>query len=90
MVCNPSGGRVTAGEVHAQTSTVLKLRHSLGQAGRTHQGGVLMLWTVFMLFMAVWMLGMVLEFGARAIQIVLVVSLMALLLRLIFRRTSFS
>jgi hypothetical protein len=54
------------------------------------QGGVLMLWTVFMLFMAVWMLGMVLEFGARAIQIVLVVSLMALLLRLIFRRTSFS
>lgn len=49
-----------------------------------------MLWTVFMLFMAVWMLGMVLEFGARAIQIVLVVSLMALLLRLIFRRTSFS
>lgn len=49
-----------------------------------------MLWTVFEILMVVWMLQMVLDFGASAIPIVLVVSLTALLLRLIIRRTSFS
>jgi hypothetical protein len=42
-----------------------------------------MLWTVFMFLMVVWMLKMVLDFGAGAIPIVLAVSLTALLLRLI-------
>jgi hypothetical protein len=42
-----------------------------------------MLWTVFKVLMVVWMLKMVLDFGASAIPIVLAVSLTALLLRLI-------
>ena len=46
-----------------------------------------MLWTVFKLLIVVWMLQMVLHFGAPAIPVVLVVSLTALLLRLVMRRT---
>jgi hypothetical protein len=49
-----------------------------------------MLWTIFKVLMVVWMLKLVLDVGASAIPIVLVVSLTALLLRLIIRRTSFS
>jgi hypothetical protein len=49
-----------------------------------------MLWTVFKALMVVWMLKMVLDFGASAIPIVLAVSLTALLLRLIIRRTPLS
>jgi len=49
-----------------------------------------MLWTVFKLLILVWMLQMVLHFGVRAIPVVLVVSLTALLLRLVIRRTLFS
>lgn len=41
-----------------------------------------MLWTVFKVLMVVWMLKMVLDFGASAIPIVLAVPLTALLLRL--------
>ncbi len=49
-----------------------------------------MLWTVFKLLIVVWMLQMVLQFGASAIPVVLVVSLTALLLRLVIRRTFLS
>jgi hypothetical protein len=49
-----------------------------------------MLWTLFKLLVVVWMLRMVLHFGASAIQVVLVVSLVVMLLRLVVRRTSFS
>jgi len=49
-----------------------------------------MLWTVFKLLIVVWMLQMVLQFGASAIPVVLVVSLTALLLRLVIRRTLLS
>jgi hypothetical protein len=55
-----------------------------------HPGGALMLWTVFKLLFVVWMLQMVLHFGESAIQVVLVVSVTALLLRLIVRRAFFS
>jgi hypothetical protein len=40
-----------------------------------------MLWTVFKIFMVVWMLQMIFRFGGSAIQVVLVVSFAALLLR---------
>jgi hypothetical protein len=46
-----------------------------------------MLWTVFKILMVVWMLQMVLQFGGRAIPLVFVISLGALLL-LIIRRVS--
>jgi hypothetical protein len=49
-----------------------------------------MLWTLFKILMVGWMLQMVLHFGGSAIPTLLVVSLAALLLRLIVRRTSFS
>jgi hypothetical protein len=49
-----------------------------------------MLWTVFEFFVVVWMLRMVLHFGASAIPVVLVASLAVMLLRLVVRRTSFS
>jgi hypothetical protein len=48
-----------------------------------------MLWTVFKFLMVVWMLNMVLQFGASAIPIVLVISLTALLLRVMIRHISF-
>ena len=47
-----------------------------------------MLWTVFKIFMLVWMLQMVLHFGGSALPVVLVISLAALLLRVILRRPS--
>ncbi len=47
-----------------------------------------MLWTVFKIFMVVWMLQMVFRFGGSAIQVVLVVSFVALLLRLGIPRAS--
>jgi hypothetical protein len=87
---NPAAGLRRAGELGVQESTVLKLKTLTGQTGQTHQGGGLMLWTLFKILMVVWMLQMVLQFGGSAIPTVLVVSLAALLLRLIFRRTSFS
>jgi hypothetical protein len=49
-----------------------------------------MLWTLFKLLIIVWMAQMVLRFGGIAIQVVLVVSLAALLLRQIIRRLSFN
>ena len=48
-----------------------------------------MLWTVFKSLMVVWMLQLVLRFGGSAIQVVLVASLAALLLRLGIPRISF-
>jgi hypothetical protein len=65
-------------------------RTPTGKAGQTHQGGGLMLRTLFKILMVVWMLQMILQFGGSAIPIVLVLSLAALLLRLIVRRTSLS
>jgi hypothetical protein len=49
-----------------------------------------MLWTVFKFLIVVWMLQMVLQFGGSAVHVLFAVSLAALLLRLIIRRTSFS
>jgi hypothetical protein len=49
-----------------------------------------MLWTIFKIFMVVWMLELVLRFGGSAIQIVLVVSFAALLLRLAIPGTYFN
>ncbi len=49
-----------------------------------------MLWTVFKFLIVVWMLQMVLQFGGSAVHVLFAVSLTALLLRLIIRRTSFS
>jgi hypothetical protein len=49
-----------------------------------------MLWTVFKIFTVVWMLQLVFRFGGSAIQLVLVVSLAALLLRLGIPHTSFN
>jgi hypothetical protein len=46
-----------------------------------------MLWTVFKILVVVWMLQMVLQFGGRAIPLVLAISFAALLL-FIIRRTS--
>jgi Family of unknown function (DUF5670) len=48
-----------------------------------------MLWTVFKIFVVVWMLQLVFRFGGNAIQLVLVVSLAALLLRLGIPHASF-
>jgi hypothetical protein len=49
-----------------------------------------MFWTLFKVLFVVWMLQMVLEFGANALRLIVVVSLVALALRLIIRRTSFN
>lgn len=49
-----------------------------------------MLWTVFKILFVVWMLQLVLQFGASVLPLVLVVSMVALLLRLISTRTSFN
>ncbi len=49
-----------------------------------------MLWTVFKVFIVVWMLQLVFRFGGNAIQLVLTVSLAALLLRIGVPRTSFN
>jgi hypothetical protein len=46
-----------------------------------------MLWTVFKIFVVVWMLQLVFRFGGNALQPVLVVSLAALLLRMGIPRT---
>jgi hypothetical protein len=45
-----------------------------------HQGGGLMLWTLFKILMVVWMLQLLLRFGGSAIPLVLAMSLAALLL----------
>ncbi len=49
-----------------------------------------MLWTVFKVFMVVWMLQLVFRFGGNALQLVFAVSLAALLLRVGIPRTSFN
>ncbi len=49
-----------------------------------------MLWTVFKVFIAVWMLQLVFRFGGNALQLVFAVSLAALLLRVGIPRTSFN
>jgi hypothetical protein len=53
-----------------------------------HQGGALMLYTVFMLFMFAWMLGLVLEFRLGAIPFVIVLTSIMAFFKLI-RRSSF-
>jgi hypothetical protein len=55
-----------------------------------HRGGGLMLWTVFMLLVAAWMLGLIFHFGGSVIPLLLVLSLMVLLVKLVIRRTSFN
>lgn len=47
-----------------------------------------MLWTIFKIFVVVWMLQLVLRFGGNAIQLVLTVTLVALLLRIGIPRIS--
>jgi hypothetical protein len=49
------------------------------------QGGALMLWTLFMLFMFAWMLGLVLEFGLGAIPLVIVLTTIMAFTKLIRR-----
>jgi hypothetical protein len=49
-----------------------------------------MLWTVFKIFMVVWMLQLVLRFGGNAIQPVIAVLLAALLLQMGISLTSFN
>jgi hypothetical protein len=77
-------------------SNRLEVKTLIGKARRAHQGGGLMLWTVFKILMAVWMLQMVLHFGESAMLVgesvilVVVVSMLAALVRRITRRTSFS
>jgi uncharacterized membrane protein YjgN (DUF898 family) len=60
-----------------------------GTGDRTHQGGALMLWTVFKILMVVWMLQLLLRFGGSAIPLVLAISLAALLLLIIRRALKF-
>jgi hypothetical protein len=62
-------------------------RRSPARPDRTHQGGGLMLWTLFKILMVVWMLQLLLRFGGSAMPVVLVISVVALLL-LIIRRIS--
>jgi hypothetical protein len=47
-----------------------------------------MLWTLFKLLIAVWMLQLLLRFGGSAVQAVLAVSLAVMLLRLAVRHSS--
>ena len=53
-----------------------------------HQGGELMLWTVFMLFMFACMLGLIVRFGLGAIPLVIVLASIAAFIKLI-RRPAF-
>jgi hypothetical protein len=48
-----------------------------------------MLWTLFMLFMFAWMLGLVLEFRLGAIPLVIVLATIMAFIKLIRRRSSF-
>jgi hypothetical protein len=49
-----------------------------------------MLWTIFKFLIVVWMLQMVLEFGASGLRLMLAVSFVALVLRLIIHHTAFN
>jgi hypothetical protein len=53
-----------------------------------HQGGTLMLWTVFMLFMFVWMLGLIFQFGLGVIPLVIVLTAILAFIQLIRRAAS--
>jgi hypothetical protein len=54
-----------------------------------HQGGALMLWTAFMLFMFAWMLGLIFKFGLGVIPLVIVLTTIVAFIHLI-RRAAFT
>jgi hypothetical protein len=58
-----------------------------GQCG--HQGGVVMLWRIFMLFMLSCMLGLIFQFRLGAIPLVVVLTTIVAFIKLI-RRPSFN
>jgi hypothetical protein len=58
-----------------------------GQCG--HQGGGVMLWRIFMLFMLACMLGLVFQFRLGAIPLVIVLTIIVAFIKLV-RRTSFT
>jgi uncharacterized protein DUF5670 len=54
------------------------------------QGGGLMFRTIFLAFVAVWMLGLVLHFGGSVIHLLLVVAAIVLVMNYMLRRHSFN
>ena len=48
-----------------------------------------MLWTIFMISIAVWMVGLVFRFGGSVLHLLLVVAVIVLVMDHMFRRRSF-
>jgi Family of unknown function (DUF5670) len=49
-----------------------------------------MLWTIFMIAIAVWMMGLVFQFGGSILHLLLVVAAIVLVMNHMFRRRSFN
>jgi hypothetical protein len=59
-----------------------------GQAESNASGGPLMLRTIFLLASAMWMLGLMLQFGGSVLPLLLVIASLLLVMKHIFRRPS--